>query len=405
MLGYASRAAVRAAARGGGPHTETPLKATKATTTMLLPAAAAVCALAIGPEARNKGPAAAMTERIEWRAPPFMELPEGARARPTTDESRAQLARAARTPADRGELVRGIGEEAPPGGQLLGRAEGAADGQEMREREEAIARDVAVKDRELDMLRKEAALLRKQVELERLRSQLGAAGGKRELQLQPLLEPPPQRQARRAQPQPRSPPRRARNGVAGGNGGGDGGFGGGFDGNSFAPHPGGWQGPPHHAGMGASMAPHFPHANNAGARGRGNVGSSMAPMTLPASRPSGPGLSKRTIQIPNTRVGTLIGKGGTTVAQVERMAGVSITIEKQPVPKPGSPNFVPGMAGEMVRNLHLEGREDAALAMAEQVIFQLLADQIDGRLLARGIVQPVSKPPQPGFSRAGSSSH
>ncbi|KAJ1631374.1 hypothetical protein T492DRAFT_869973 [Pavlovales sp. CCMP2436] len=34
-----------AAARGGGPHAETPLKATKATT-MLLPAAAAVCALA-----------------------------------------------------------------------------------------------------------------------------------------------------------------------------------------------------------------------------------------------------------------------------------------------------------------------------------------------------------------------
>ncbi|KAJ1637029.1 hypothetical protein T492DRAFT_955708 [Pavlovales sp. CCMP2436] len=38
--GCASRAAVRAAARGGGPHAETPLKATKATTTMLLPAAA-----------------------------------------------------------------------------------------------------------------------------------------------------------------------------------------------------------------------------------------------------------------------------------------------------------------------------------------------------------------------------
>ncbi|KAJ1635651.1 hypothetical protein T492DRAFT_964961, partial [Pavlovales sp. CCMP2436] len=43
--GCASRAAEDAAARGGGLHAETPLKATKATT-MLLPAAAAVCALA-----------------------------------------------------------------------------------------------------------------------------------------------------------------------------------------------------------------------------------------------------------------------------------------------------------------------------------------------------------------------
>ncbi|KAJ1632583.1 hypothetical protein T492DRAFT_987791 [Pavlovales sp. CCMP2436] len=44
--GCASRAAEGAAARGGGPHAETPLKVTKATTTILLPAAAAVCALA-----------------------------------------------------------------------------------------------------------------------------------------------------------------------------------------------------------------------------------------------------------------------------------------------------------------------------------------------------------------------
>ncbi|KAJ1625971.1 hypothetical protein T492DRAFT_1035968 [Pavlovales sp. CCMP2436] len=43
--GCASRAAMGAAARGGGPHAETPLKATKATTKMLLPAAAAVSAL------------------------------------------------------------------------------------------------------------------------------------------------------------------------------------------------------------------------------------------------------------------------------------------------------------------------------------------------------------------------
>ncbi|KAJ1626619.1 hypothetical protein T492DRAFT_878162 [Pavlovales sp. CCMP2436] len=38
--------ALGAAARGGGPHAETPLKATKATTTMLLPASAAVAAAA-----------------------------------------------------------------------------------------------------------------------------------------------------------------------------------------------------------------------------------------------------------------------------------------------------------------------------------------------------------------------
>ncbi|KAJ1618340.1 hypothetical protein T492DRAFT_1093321, partial [Pavlovales sp. CCMP2436] len=38
--GCASRTAVSAAARSGGPHTDTPLKATKATKTMMLPAAA-----------------------------------------------------------------------------------------------------------------------------------------------------------------------------------------------------------------------------------------------------------------------------------------------------------------------------------------------------------------------------
>ncbi|KAJ1617845.1 hypothetical protein T492DRAFT_917332 [Pavlovales sp. CCMP2436] len=48
--GCASRAAMGAAVRGGGPHAETPLKATKATTTMLLPTAAA------GAAARGGGP-------------------------------------------------------------------------------------------------------------------------------------------------------------------------------------------------------------------------------------------------------------------------------------------------------------------------------------------------------------
>ncbi|KAJ1625068.1 hypothetical protein T492DRAFT_1042388 [Pavlovales sp. CCMP2436] len=43
--GCASCVAVGAAARGGEQHAETPLKATKATTMLLLPAAAAVCAL------------------------------------------------------------------------------------------------------------------------------------------------------------------------------------------------------------------------------------------------------------------------------------------------------------------------------------------------------------------------
>ncbi|KAJ1615904.1 hypothetical protein T492DRAFT_918750 [Pavlovales sp. CCMP2436] len=40
LAGGCSEVVERAAARGGGPHTETPLKATKATKTMLLPVAA-----------------------------------------------------------------------------------------------------------------------------------------------------------------------------------------------------------------------------------------------------------------------------------------------------------------------------------------------------------------------------
>ncbi|KAJ1619396.1 hypothetical protein T492DRAFT_916038, partial [Pavlovales sp. CCMP2436] len=46
MLLLLSRAVTGAVSRGGEQHAETPLKATKATTTMLLPAATAVCALA-----------------------------------------------------------------------------------------------------------------------------------------------------------------------------------------------------------------------------------------------------------------------------------------------------------------------------------------------------------------------
>ncbi|KAJ1641155.1 hypothetical protein T492DRAFT_923742 [Pavlovales sp. CCMP2436] len=46
MLLLLSRAVTGAVSRGGEHHAETPLKATKATTTMLLPAATAVCALA-----------------------------------------------------------------------------------------------------------------------------------------------------------------------------------------------------------------------------------------------------------------------------------------------------------------------------------------------------------------------
>ncbi|KAJ1627995.1 hypothetical protein T492DRAFT_1021089 [Pavlovales sp. CCMP2436] len=46
MLLLLSRAVTDAVSRGGEQHAETPLKATKATTTMLLPAATAVCALA-----------------------------------------------------------------------------------------------------------------------------------------------------------------------------------------------------------------------------------------------------------------------------------------------------------------------------------------------------------------------
>ncbi|KAJ1637107.1 hypothetical protein T492DRAFT_860575 [Pavlovales sp. CCMP2436] len=46
MLLLMSRAVTGAVSRGGKQHVETPLKATKATTTMLLPAATAVCTLA-----------------------------------------------------------------------------------------------------------------------------------------------------------------------------------------------------------------------------------------------------------------------------------------------------------------------------------------------------------------------
>ncbi|KAJ1624048.1 hypothetical protein T492DRAFT_1050270 [Pavlovales sp. CCMP2436] len=46
MLLLLSRAVTGAVSRGGEQHAETPLKTTKATTTMLLPAATAVCALA-----------------------------------------------------------------------------------------------------------------------------------------------------------------------------------------------------------------------------------------------------------------------------------------------------------------------------------------------------------------------
>ncbi|KAJ1623895.1 hypothetical protein T492DRAFT_882834, partial [Pavlovales sp. CCMP2436] len=63
MLLHLSRAVTGAVSRGGEQHAETPLKATKATTTMLLPAATAVCALAEarccpleGAAARGGGP-------------------------------------------------------------------------------------------------------------------------------------------------------------------------------------------------------------------------------------------------------------------------------------------------------------------------------------------------------------
>ncbi|KAJ1636084.1 hypothetical protein T492DRAFT_962036 [Pavlovales sp. CCMP2436] len=46
LLLLLSRAVTGAVSRGGEQHAETPLKATKATTRMLLPAAAVVCALA-----------------------------------------------------------------------------------------------------------------------------------------------------------------------------------------------------------------------------------------------------------------------------------------------------------------------------------------------------------------------
>lgn len=108
----------------------------------------------------------------------------------------------------------------------------------------------------------------------------------------------------------------------------------------------------------------------------------------PAPRPDAGPIMKRMVKIPNTRVGTIIGKQGTTIAQIERMAGVSASIEKAPVPADGPA----GLAGELVRNIHLEAHDLAPITMAEHLISELLADKIDGRLLARGIIQPVSKP-------------
>jgi len=95
------------------------------------------------------------------------------------------------------------------------------------------------------------------------------------------------------------------------------------------------------------------------------------------------------VQIPNSRVGTVIGVKGATIAQIERMAGVSITIEKEPVKSIGT--TVP--IQELARNLHVESHAMASIEKAETIILDLLADKIDGRLLARGIIQPVAKPP------------
>jgi predicted PilT family ATPase len=123
----------------------------------------------------------------------------------------------------------------------------------------------------------------------------------------------------------------------------------------------------------------------------GGMAGSGVPGGMPAGvqpPPSAGGRKQKLMtKIPNSRVGTVIGKSGATIAQIERMAGVSITIEKTPVPAEGQA----GLAGELVRNLHLEAFDPAALAMGERLIHELLADQIDGRLLSQGVVQPVWK--------------
>lgn len=110
----------------------------------------------------------------------------------------------------------------------------------------------------------------------------------------------------------------------------------------------------------------------------------------PSAASAGAPKHSKCVQIPNSRVGTVIGVKGATVAQIEHMTAVSITIEKTPVASNGT--TVP--IAELARNLHVESSNPAAIAQAEKLILDLLADKIDGRLLAKGIIQPVSKPPR-----------
>jgi len=146
--------------------------------------------------------------------------------------------------------------------------------------------------------------------------------------------------------------------------------------------------------MSSSMGPFEPHgAQHGGFAMNGLAG--LGGMHTAPPRAGGASILKRTVQIPNGRVGTVIGKQGTTIAQIERMAGVSASVEKVATPATG-PAARPG---DLVRNIHLEAHDLGPLDTAEQLIAQLLADQIDGRLLARGIVQPVSKPSIGGAGR------
>jgi hypothetical protein len=364
---------------------------------------------------------------LGWRAPVRLTVPSPRAPAELTGEARAQEERLLHTQLE-------------------------LENDALREIEDArLSSEIASKDRELELLRKEAELLRKEKEIKQLRAALEASSDKvratrrrsasrsssRSSSSSRSHSPARGKQGRRKKPE-RARARSRSGERAGGNShrrrsrsrsrdrvtARDRNGGGGFAHGSFGcggAYPGGPPGNNYHNGggvhegsMGGVMAHQslpmmMMHHRQQQNYHHGRDGPAMpqppydaphfasAPPPLMAGLPrtsAGSGSIQRlTVKIPNTRVGTVIGKQGTTVAQIERLAGVSITIEKTPVPADG----MSGVAGELARNLHLEARDAAALQTGEQLIMQLLADQIDGRLLAMGIIQPVSKPPQPRF--------
>lgn len=336
-----------------------------------------------------------------WRTPHMLELSIPARGPAGSTEGRAQTERVLHAPArDGADDLRELGATLD---SALPAAEAPALDVALLEKREL---EVAMKDRELELLRKEAELLRKERELKALRLKLGAGGEgqgraarprERRRSRSPRGSSSSRSSSRgrrrdgrskRARSFSRSRSRsrgRRRSRSPQGHGrrqpSRDGGH---ARGNSFLPagaRP--WSGGPPMPMMcnvAASSMAHAPRAPPAAMQ--------HGMPRAPAPRAEAGVILKRVVQIPNSRVGTVIGKQGTTIAQIERMAGVSASVEKAPVRADGEA----GAAGELVRLIHLEAHDPAKLSMAEQLIGQLLADQIDGRLLARGIIQPVSKP-------------